>query len=115
MNSARLAEIREMAEKATPGPWRVERRQDCWDAGLVEWIGPDKDHGIGPAHVHAEDAWLDCTDETANFVACARSAVPELLDEVERLTKWLDNLADRHDDPGAASDAAAALLGDPAP
>lgn len=71
LTEAQLREIRERAEKATPGPW---------------------DNHIGPRFVHSratglKSSWI-CQPQNEGdvpFIAHARTDVPALLDEVERL------------------------------
>lgn len=84
----RIAELRRLHEKATPGPW--------WR----EWNNAD-DHedgidilacGHGGRIALVEDGEIPGTRETgfgpaavADLICAARNALPELLDEIERL------------------------------
>lgn len=74
--------LRELCEKATPGPWTAEY-DNADNAGGGWW------YDIGPARVGAgylcSDAKEKQVEHDAAFIAAARTAVPELLDEVERL------------------------------
>lgn len=70
MTPDRLAELKRLCEAATPGPWEANMDQ-VWCDG---WL----------ADVHR--------DENAAFIAAARTALPGLIAEVERLT---DELAER--------------------
>lgn len=63
---AKLAEIKARCEAATPGPWYAD--------GWALW---DDDHG--------EFVELHDTDPDAQFIAHARSDIPALLAEAERL------------------------------
>ena len=77
MTAADLAAIRERAEKATPGPWEVPDFNDgaaVMDASrsVVTWKASDT-HRSGPAQANAA------------FIAAARSDIPALLVEVDRL------------------------------
>lgn len=77
MNELDLQAIRERADAATKGPWRadldrlaVRSDDDGWPIVLDVRLGDD-------------DAPQACSD--VEFIAAARSDVPALLDEVERL------------------------------
>lgn len=77
----RLTEIRAADQAATPGPWRAEH-SESWDDERDETI----DCGFPWTN-----RMVDCHDyhtlrwEDAQFCVLARTAVPELLEEVERL------------------------------
>ncbi len=76
MTPAQLEELKKLCAAATPGPWRSESYGG--ETGCVSEIytiatGDDGDR---------ENAM---TKETASFIAAARTAVPELIAEVERL------------------------------
>jgi hypothetical protein len=70
MTDAELKRLRELCGMATPGPWfnKLEQRSENWryiDNGhemVAQWMRP----------------W------EAEFIAAARTALPELLDELER-------------------------------
>jgi hypothetical protein len=84
-----LAEIRDRAEKATPGPWvRFSVRKRIGGAQFI-LVGPE---GLPiilvPTGVSAQsqnEAFID-----ANFVAHSRDSIPFLLAKVERLTSARD-------------------------
>jgi len=97
-----LAEIQELAEAATPGPWHVRFLDDDYamnlvaisttpDTGLGErW--PDFDHRqIVAATLVQQPRYVDVADErwdeNARFVAAAREAVPRLIAEIRRLRR----------------------------
>lgn len=92
LSADRLAEYAALAEAATPGPWCT----DAWEIyqgseyqpGISEWIGET-------CRGRIEGLSQDKAD--AAFVAAARSAVPELLAEVERLRAERDAFCDRVD------------------
>src|SRR5262245_13521553 len=83
------AKLRALVEAATPGPWHVAKDPGahCFNCeeqlepypAMVAWQGASD---VGLALV------LDDDREKANaeLMAAARAAIPELLDEVERLT-----------------------------
>ena len=75
LSAERLADLRRLVEAATPGPWTVYE-------------------GKYAAHVNPGfDVSIDCnTGANAALVVAARTALPELLDEVERLRSILDAL-----------------------
>lgn len=91
MTKADRQRLRELADRATPGPWRELER--CPNAE------PDRACGVTSEQLHrsgrdrvcvfASDAYDECSHPVsradAAFVAAARTAVPELLDELERL------------------------------
>lgn len=71
-------EWRDLAEKATPGPW-------TWEDGPATLYS-----GRGPFHDllgRLEPDWNG--QNNLDFIAAARSAVPALLAEVERLRALL--------------------------
>src|SRR5262245_26742525 len=84
ISADQLAAWRKLAEEATEGPWRLD------SAKRFEFREPD-DPG-DQALVGGDDTcpgivWEHGPTGTANaaFIAAARTAVPALLDEVERL------------------------------
>jgi hypothetical protein len=80
-----LGALRELCEKATPGPW--EARLDRYDPVIVS-AGSNWPHGDDEAHATAY------VPADAVFIAAARSAVPALLAEVERLRAERDRARD---------------------
>jgi hypothetical protein len=94
LSDEELAAIRQRADEATPPPWKADTtvRGDC-----VVW-GPD---GSFIANQQAEPHWLPAPDggtravvfdvdrRDSEFIAAARTDVPGLLSEVERLTAEL--------------------------
>ncbi|GAA4836109.1 hypothetical protein [Kitasatospora terrestris] len=104
MTDDELAEIEEVANAATPGPWHVRLLDDDYamnlvaistvpDTGLGErW--PDFDHHENvaatlvqqPRYVDvADERW----DENAQFIAEARQNIPRLIAEIRRLRQLL--------------------------
>lgn len=73
MNDERLRQIRERAEKATPGPWTND--------------GCDISDPIGRRICFIRD------DDDADFMAHTREDIPALLAEVERLRERLADMA----------------------
>lgn len=82
MTPADIKRLRELCDKATPGPWH--------NNGPFEKAF--EDHGwraiAGSKFVHVarkyQQPYPQCAVD-ADFIAAARTALPELLDEVERL------------------------------
>ncbi|MEU8218274.1 hypothetical protein AB0C47_21225 [Micromonospora taraxaci] len=104
MTEQELAEIEEIANAATPGPWYVRQLDDDFamslvavstipDTGLGErW--PDFDHHeIVAATLVQQPRYVDVTDErwdeNAQFIASARQNIPRLIAEVRRLRHLL--------------------------
>lgn len=86
---ARSAEIRTVADAATPGPWAVELEQcDCSD-GYCH-------HGTYVSAVYADgerrNECGDFTNEDWRFISRAREDVPALLARIERLIDDRDQL-----------------------
>ena len=83
-----LAAIRERCDKATPGPWTVKRRYSN-GCEIVPRItcAPDDDRGCGwiADAIGAPYLGHESTIPNAEFIAAARTSVPRLLDEVDRL------------------------------
>jgi hypothetical protein len=100
ISPSRLAEIKAAAEAATPGPWGFRLCGTDADPHIEEVISLAEPHPEwcendpatcphGPS-VLTTDCNVYTKDHDARFIALARTAVPELLAEVERLS------ADRH-------------------
>ncbi|MFG3417956.1 hypothetical protein ACIBTZ_28820 [Micromonospora sp. NPDC049460] len=104
MTDEELAEIEELADAATPGPWHVRQLDDDFAMSLVaistipgtglaeRW--PDFDHHEmvaatlvqHPRYVDiADERW----DENAQFIASARRDIPRLIGEIRRLRRLL--------------------------
>ncbi|WP_369223073.1 hypothetical protein AB5J52_18435 [Streptomyces sp. R39] len=96
--------IEEICAMATPGPWFVRSLDDSHAMNLVavstvpdtgrgeRW--PNFDHGeLIAATLVQKPRYVDCADgrwdENAAFIAMAREAVPQLVEEVRRLRKLL--------------------------
>lgn len=79
MSRLDLDAIRQRAEEATPGPWGVHGDYGLWSDGAGVWVMQDDCLPGGT---------LGGAD--AEFIARARTDVPALLAEVERLTRERD-------------------------
>lgn len=83
----RIAELRAVCADATPGPWLLE------DNGTLGGLLVRPPAGRPHRHDHGEDA---------EFVATARTALPELLAEIERMRPvYLAAIEWRRNDTGA--------------
>lgn len=112
MTPERLAELRRLADDATPGPWEDYADPDdppCRMGGA--WAGVtypaktrrngvflDWEPGAGCSREHAMYQWqinqreVDAQSRADSaFIAAGRSALPELLDEVGRLTEEVES------------------------
>lgn len=105
MTEEELAEIEELAEAATPGPWHV---RDLDDEDAMSLVGistvpdtgrgerwPDFDHQeIVAATLVQQPRYVDVADgrwdENARFIASARDNVPRLVAEIRRLRHLLE-------------------------
>jgi len=83
MSPDELAAIKDRCSKATPGPWKL------W--GMSVLADPVGDSNLDTAIHVANTAFRDANGRPrtndADFIAAARTDVPNLLDEVERLTR----------------------------
>lgn len=119
LSAARLREIRERVEKATPGPFVPEWDScDCHEpaqCSLVQhhWVSalrlPEPaltrpGDGEPKPWDYLYSALGEFTAETALFLAHARQDVPDLLAEVHRLRAQVADLAIRHDTQKARAD-----------
>lgn len=74
IDADKMAELRRLAEEATPGPWRTSERELTIEDEEGQWVADC--HGFNLGRPHAANA---------AFIAAAHTALPVLLDEVERL------------------------------
>jgi len=81
MDAARLAEIRERAERATAGVWELKKD------------GRYEDHDECRIELPDDDIEL-CRYENGEFIAHAREDVPAMLDEIARLRTIVENAQD---------------------
>ena len=77
MTPAERAEIAARAEAATPGPWATESMDG------FHYLS----HGIGDSLLTVDDDEIGCVENKGDstFIAHARTDIPRLLAEVERL------------------------------
>lgn len=93
MNTEERKRLRELSDKATPGPWELEERG--YSVCPIERNG-DKLPAVAalPGYVKnggQEDFWAQWISDAA-FIAAARSAVPELLDALDEAEADRDEL-----------------------
>lgn len=83
MTDERIKELRALDAAATPGPWLVHRFDDS-PCGYINWQVQAED---AEASVLANIGEDECrtAKQTAQFIAMARTALPEALNEIERL------------------------------
>jgi len=81
IRDADRARWRALAEAATPGPWNVEEFFDPEDGTRYRGIYGWHDDG---------EEYLCLSEADAHFVAAARTALPELLAENDRLRATLE-------------------------
>jgi hypothetical protein len=84
MDKERLEELKKLCEDATPGPWEVH------DSCSWRRIGtPGRDGNILCPENHPVDHHPDlrCDEDDLAFIAASRTALPELIAEVEFLTR----------------------------
>lgn len=94
-----LDTIRERADAATPGPWKVtwDGENDPDGAWSAEWpwlIRQD----IYPGKSVANLAEVEASTEDAEFIAHARTDIPVLLAHIDALHALLGNLVDGIDE-----------------
>lgn len=91
MTPARIAELRALCAAATPGPWEVDGdgRDIC---GFTDRLGAA--NGQSPYEITENNGFMrnDMAADAA-FIAAARTALPEAIDEIERLRAALVRIA----------------------
>lgn len=87
ITSAELAEIKARVDAATPGTWTVDDSEAAigWDV-----VATGEDNLCGWVANGAPGEGAFCEEPDARFVAHARTDVPRLVAEVERLNSVLD-------------------------
>ncbi len=84
-----LKHLRTLCTAATPGPWGYRPgKLVCDDDGGAYTLIAESPCPHSPTKSARRAAW----DNDARFIAAARTAIPELLDEIERLRQSLGNL-----------------------
>lgn len=81
MTDEQLAELEALAEKATEGPWVWYNDDNMYGEG-----GPRKENRFWPeAIIQTDSGYYGPNEKDRAFIAAARTAVPALIAEVERL------------------------------
>lgn len=108
MTPERLAEIRQRLTGATDGPWIVDEPQRT-KAGTLLYVihSASTEEDVAGVELDGDAAvWSHhrtAAEEDAAFIAHARSDVPALLDEVDRLRTKLERLRAARDEYRAAN------------
>lgn len=84
MTPERIAEIRRLAEAATKGPWTA--KEPAFAPGIKARV-------FGPTYKGKFEGQETMAVPDADFIAAAREAVPELLDDVDRLEARVKELS----------------------
>lgn len=100
ITQSEIAELREMGSKATTGPWTSINTPDPGNGVAVEVVLTGEDIARIPgsamcASTDPQKCWsrsLRKARADAALIVAARNALPELLDEIERLRQSLGNL-----------------------
>ena len=95
MDERELREIEERAEKATGGPWMINRRE--WTDGeiplVIRTIGRSGRTASAQIPFNGARGFdADRADNDAAFIAAARTDIPRLVGEVRRLQAWVGDL-----------------------
>lgn len=100
-----LKRWKELDEKATPGPWRIDRGthnriqyQSEDDFGGSYWTNL-----TWPDNANKTEAYVD---QDAQFIAEARTAMPKLISEVIRLRETLERIVKHTESYNSGPDAA---------
>lgn len=86
LSDSELQSIRDRCKKATVGPWVVFRESDAWGTIGMPVCRMDDDDAVVVGHPYD---WgpTNSVEVDANFIAHARTDVPLLRDEIDRLRK----------------------------
>lgn len=80
-----LDELKALCEAATPGPWTWECDGDDDPACSFALFAPHIPRLPERLVLHQHNGYIRTTQPNADFIAAARTAMPELIAEVERL------------------------------
>jgi len=85
-----IKKLRELCEKATPGPWEWQYSEKWGTSVFNDTLG------VITAYTNERgNPDITIAEEDLEFIAAARTALPEILDEVERLRKEVRLLNER--------------------
>lgn len=95
-----VKKLREICEKATPGPWEWQYSEKWGTIVFNDTLG------VITAYTNERgNPDITIAEEDLEFIAAARTALPELLDEVEMLRKAFQQACDWiHQDSGCPAD-----------
>ncbi len=91
--------LRALCEAATPGPWTVDplayrdNGEQAYFPRVRFHLTPDAKWGMGSALINECPGPMEMHNATAAFIAAARTALPEALNEIERLRAQLRDAA----------------------
>lgn len=89
MTNEQLTHLKQLCEKATPGPW-IDNEPDQSEPLIVNGVGIPVIKYL-PGDGECEAFWMvkDCDIQ---FIAASRTALPALIEEVERLREENEQL-----------------------
>jgi len=109
MTKSEIAELKELAEKATPGPWQSKKKNGY--AHEMRLDVAHYEHLILSCFARAHDYGLQAQTDAAFIAHANPAAVLSLIERLERLEITLVNvrsdlcwLMDRHELPGMIND-----------
>jgi hypothetical protein len=92
MDKERLEELKKLCEDATPGPWEVDTNEPFTN-DMVGVLSPTaKMYAVLFRDQETEDDAEIVSPSDAALIAASRTALPELIAEVEFLTKVAEQL-----------------------
>jgi hypothetical protein len=99
MDKKRLEELKKLCEDATPGPWEVKHQPTVGTAIYYDVSGPSEasgcHRGLGDCNQMSCICYSIIEDPQktdADLIAASRTALPELIAEVEFLTKVVEQM-----------------------
>ena len=88
MTDERLAELRALANAVGPEPWQIRVAEDLEGEQSIFVVRNDEGAEYTVAHIGLDIPRTELGEDPradAAFIAASRTAIPELLDEIERL------------------------------
>lgn len=96
MTPARLAHLRALCDAATPGPWAVyDRTPEDIERPGIDGVYAEPQGKYSGRIVETDFGCYPPYKRDAAFIAAARTALPEALDEIERLAAQVEALRTR--------------------
>jgi hypothetical protein len=87
MDKERLEELKKLCEDATPGPWEVDTNEPFTNDMVGVFSPTAKMYAVLFRDQETEDDAEIVSPSDAALIAASRTALPELIAEVEFLTK----------------------------